>query len=156
MSPNKGDNSRSRISQVVSHTRSQIILTCLRVPTSVPVIAVLMTKSGAVLTQKPSTCESSFASGFDVDANSAMWKSPTDRRVSVATTYPAMPRSCHSGSLASRHRHKAKGISPNPSLRMSGHGSSMNRTFIVEDCAEDEFGHWATDEVTGEQGHIDE
>ena len=25
--------------------------------------------SGAVLTQKPSTCESSFASGFDVDAN---------------------------------------------------------------------------------------
>ena len=27
----------------------------------------------------------------------------------------------------------------NPSLRMSGHVSSMNRTFIVEDCAEDDF-----------------
>ena len=60
--------------------------------------------SGAVLTQKPSTSERSFAFGFDVDANSEMGKSHIDRRVSVATTYPAMPRSCHSGSLASRHR----------------------------------------------------
>ena len=25
-------------------------------------------------------------------------------------------------------------------LRVSGHGSSMNRIFIVEECAEDEFG----------------
>ena len=33
----------------------------------------------------------------------------------------------------------------NPSLRVSGHGSSMNRTFIVEDCAEDDFGQRATD-----------
>ena len=33
----------------------------------------------------------------------------------------------------------------NPSLRVSGHGSSMNRTFIVEGCAEDEFGRWAID-----------
>ena len=41
-------------------------------------------------------------------------------------------------------------------LRMSGHVSSMNRTSIVEDCAEDEFAHWATDEVTGEQGYIDD
>ena len=32
----------------------------------------------------------------------------------------------------------------------------MNRTFIVEDCAENEFGQWATDEVTGEQGYIDD
>ena len=32
----------------------------------------------------------------------------------------------------------------------------MNRTFIVEDYAEDEFGHWAKDEVTGEQGCIDD
>ena len=32
----------------------------------------------------------------------------------------------------------------------------MNRTFIVESYAEDEFGHWATDEVTGEQGYIDD
>ena len=44
----------------------------------------------------------------------------------------------------------------NPSLRVSGHGSSMNRTFIVEDCAEDDFGQWATDEVTGEHGYIDD
>ena len=43
----------------------------------------------------------------------------------------------------------------NSSLHVSGHGSSMNRTFIVEDCAEDDFGQWGTDEVTGEQGHID-
>ena len=40
----------------------------------------------------------------------------------------------------------------NPSLRVSGHVSSMNRTFIVEDYAQDEFGQWATDEVTGEHG----
>ena len=32
----------------------------------------------------------------------------------------------------------------------------MNRTFIVEECAEDEFGRWAVDEVTGEHGHIDD
>ena len=38
----------------------------------------------------------------------------------------------------------------NPSLRVSGHVSSMNRTFIVEDYAEDDFGQWAKDEVTGE------
>ena len=43
----------------------------------------------------------------------------------------------------------------NPSLRASGHGSSMKRAFVVEDCAEDDFGQWATDEVTGEQGYID-
>ena len=38
----------------------------------------------------------------------------------------------------------------NPSLRLSGHVSSTNRTFIVGDYAEDEFGQWAKDEVTGE------
>ena len=42
----------------------------------------------------------------------------------------------------------------NPSLRLSGHVSIMNKTFIVEDCAEDDFGQWAKDECTGEQGHI--
>ena len=41
----------------------------------------------------------------------------------------------------------------NPSLFMSGHGGSTNRTFIVEDYPEDEYGQWATDEVTGEQGY---
>ena len=44
----------------------------------------------------------------------------------------------------------------NPSLRVSGHASSMNRTFIVEHYAEDDFGQRANDEVTGEQGYIDE
>ena len=44
----------------------------------------------------------------------------------------------------------------NPSLRVSGHVNSMNGTFIVEDYAEDEFGQWAKDEVTGEQGHVDD
>ena len=44
----------------------------------------------------------------------------------------------------------------NPSLRVSGNVNSMNRTFIVEDCAEDDFEQWDTDEVTGEQGYIDD
>ena len=44
----------------------------------------------------------------------------------------------------------------NPSLRVSGHVSSMNGTFIVEDYVEDDFGQWATDEVTGEQSYIDD
>ena len=44
----------------------------------------------------------------------------------------------------------------NPSLRVSGHVSSMNRTFSVEDYAEDDFGQWAKDEVTGEQGYVDD
>ena len=44
----------------------------------------------------------------------------------------------------------------NPSLRVNGHGGNTNRTFIVENYAEDEFGQWAIDEVTGEQGHIDD
>ena len=38
----------------------------------------------------------------------------------------------------------------NPSLRVSGHVSSKNRTFIVEDYAENEF------EVTGEQDFVDD
>ena len=44
----------------------------------------------------------------------------------------------------------------NPSLRVSGHSSSMDRTFIVEECAKDEFGQWAKDGVTSEQGYIDD
>ena len=44
----------------------------------------------------------------------------------------------------------------NHSIAVSGHGSSMNRTFIVEDCSEDDNGQWATDEVTGEQGYVDD
>ena len=44
----------------------------------------------------------------------------------------------------------------NPSLRVSGHVSSMYRTFIVEDYAEHDFGQRAKDEVTGEQGYVDD
>ena len=42
------------------------------------------------------------------------------------------------------------------SLFVSGHDGSTNRTFIVEDYPEDEYGQWATEEVTGEQGYIDD
>ena len=38
----------------------------------------------------------------------------------------------------------------------SGHVSSMNRTFIVEEHAANDFGQWAADEVTGEQGYVDD
>ena len=44
----------------------------------------------------------------------------------------------------------------NPSLRVSGNVNSMNRSSIVEDYAEAEFGQWAKDEVTGEQGYVDD
>ena len=44
----------------------------------------------------------------------------------------------------------------NPSLRVSGYSGSSNRTFIVEDFSEDDSGQWATDEITGEQGYIDD
>ena len=32
----------------------------------------------------------------------------------------------------------------------------MNRTFIVEGYAEDDFRQWAKDEVTSEQGYVDD
>ena len=41
-------------------------------------------------------------------------------------------------------------------VSVNRHGGHTSRTFIVEDCSEDDFGHWATDEVTGEQGYIDD
>ena len=41
-------------------------------------------------------------------------------------------------------------------LCVSGHVSSMNRTFIVENYAEDDFGQCAKDDVAGEQGYIDD
>ena len=50
----------------------------------------------------------------------------------------------------------SKSSMENPSLRVSGHVSSMNRTFIVEDDAEDDFVQWAKNGVTGEQGYIDD
>ena len=43
----------------------------------------------------------------------------------------------------------------NPSLRVSGHGGSLDRPFIVEDCSEDDIGQWAPDEVTGEEAYVD-
>ena len=42
----------------------------------------------------------------------------------------------------------------NPSLHVSGHVSVMNRCFIVEDNAEDDFGQRARDEVTCEQDYV--
>ena len=38
----------------------------------------------------------------------------------------------------------------NPALRVSGHGGSTNRIFIVENGAEAANGQWTIDEVTGE------
>ena len=44
----------------------------------------------------------------------------------------------------------------NPSFRVNKHTGSTSRTFIAEDFVEDEFGLWATDEATGEQGYVDD
>ena len=52
--------------------------------------------------------------------------------------------------------HTPKSSIENPSLRVKGHGGSMNESFIIEVFAEDEFGQWPIDEVTGEQGYIDD
>ena len=93
--------------------------------------------SSAVLTQKLSTFESSLASGFDVNANSAMEKSHIDCRVSVAKTCPAMPRSCHSSSLASRHRHVAKDTFPNRANRVhtsTGTSCSSSQSMRINGC----------------------
>ena len=49
-----------------------------------------------------------------------------------------------------------KSLMDNPSLHVSGQGGSTNRTFTVENFAENEYGQWATDEATGEQVHIDD
>ena len=44
----------------------------------------------------------------------------------------------------------------NPSLRVNIYGGNIDVTFIVDDFIEDEFGEWVTDEVTGEQGYVDD
>ena len=44
----------------------------------------------------------------------------------------------------------------NPSLRLERYGGSTSRTFTVKDLIEDESGQWATDEVTGKKGYIDD
>ena len=44
----------------------------------------------------------------------------------------------------------------NPSLRVKKYGSHKSRTFIIEDFFEDEFGQWALDEETGDQGYDDD
>ena len=90
------DSTRSQISQVVSHifpTHSHLSLcrnicacdcrTDDQTTTDYP--------SGDVLTQEASTSECSFASGFDVEANSSMGKSSAVSRGSVAKTCPAVP-----------------------------------------------------------------
>ena len=48
----------------------------------------------------------------------------------------------------------------NPSLRTSRYSDPLSRfrslykTFMVDDDSEEEFGHCATDELTGEQGRL--
>ena len=49
-----------------------------------------------------------------------------------------------------------KGSLENPSLRVSGSGSNPSRTFIAENYLGDEYGLWAIDESTGEQGFFDD
>ena len=44
----------------------------------------------------------------------------------------------------------------NPSLRVNRHGGHTSRSLIAEDFIEDEFGQWATDEVTVQQGYVDD
>ena len=93
--------------------------------------------SGAVLTQEPSSCESSCASGFDVHANSANGKSHVDCRVSMAKTCPATPRSCHSRSSASRHRHVAKDICEDRANRVhtsTGTSCSSSESMGINGC----------------------
>ena len=48
------------------------------------------------------------------------------------------------------------GAMENPSLRVNRYGGQTGRKFIVENVIEDEFGQWATDEETGEQGYVDD
>ena len=48
---------------------------------------------------------------------------------------------------------KPKSSMENLSLRVNKYGNHTSRTLIVQDFAEDEFGQWASDEVTGEQGY---
>ena len=47
-------------------------------------------------------------------------------------------------------------FTPKSSFRVNKHGGSTSKTFIVKDFTEDGYGRWATDEATGEQGHIDD
>ena len=63
------------------------------------------------LAQRTSGFECSFASGFEVDANSAMGKLRTGRRGSVAKTCSAVPGSRHSSVVADRAGHVAKASS---------------------------------------------
>ena len=49
-----------------------------------------------------------------------------------------------------------KSAMENPSLRVNRYGGQTGRKFIVENVIEDEFGQWATDEKTGEQGYVDD
>ena len=45
---------------------------------------------------------------------------------------------------------------PKSSKGVNGHCGSTSRTCIVEDYSEDEYAQWTIDEVTGEQGYIDD
>ena len=105
----KDDSTRSQISQVVSHIQPPLTLTCLCAATYVLVIVELMTKRPLTTLlvmyklKNPSTSECSFASGFDVDANSSMGKSSAGSRGPVAKTCRAVPCPRDPSSLASRY-----------------------------------------------------
>ena len=49
-----------------------------------------------------------------------------------------------------------KSSTENPSLRVNRYGGHKSRTFIAEDFIDDEFGQWATEEVTGEQCYVND
>ena len=70
------------------------------------------------LAQRTPGFECSFASGFDVNANSAMGKLCTGRRGSVAKTCFAMPCTRHSGVVASCAGLMAKRLTKNRSNRV--------------------------------------
>ena len=71
-----------------------------------------------LVAQRTSGFECSFASGFDVNANSAMEKMCTGRRGSVAKTCSAMPSTRHSSVVANRAGLMATSLIKNRSNRV--------------------------------------
>ena len=85
----------SAISHITFHLVINMIQTCvLMVPCP------LTSTFDDQLAQRAPGFECSFASGFDVNANSTMGKLCTDRRSSVAKTCSAVPGSCHASVMA--------------------------------------------------------
>ena len=84
--------------------------------------------SGDQLAQEPSIFECSFASGFDVDANSTMEKSCAGRRSLVAKTCSTVPCSRHLSIVAGRAGLVATSFLSNRSNRV--HTFARNSWFI--------------------------